>query len=206
MIIYKITNNVNGKIYIGQTVRTLEERFTEHKRNKKSLISKAFKKYGIENFTIEQIDTAESIDELNELEFKYIREYDCITPNGYNQCEGGGNTFGYHHSDESKQKMSQNKKGKYAGEENHFYGKHHTEEARRKMSESRKGRIIDDEWKQHLSEASTVKRQVQNLDTGEIFNSIREAAEYYDLKDTHISRVCKGKRNRTGGFRWGYVD
>lgn len=206
MIIYKITNNVNGKIYIGQTIRTLEERFTEHKRNKKSLISKAFKKYGIENFTIEQIDTAESIDELNELEFKYIREYDCITPNGYNQCEGGGNTFGYHHSDESKQKMSQNKKGKYAGEENHFYGKHHTEEARRKMSESRKGRIIDDEWKQHLSEASTVKRQVQNLDTGEIFNSIREAAEYYDLKDTHISRVCKGKRNRTGGFRWGYVD
>lgn len=206
MIIYKITNNVNGKIYIGQTIRTLEERFTEHKRNKKSLISKALKRYGIENFTIEQIDTAESIDELNELEFKYIREYDCITPNGYNQCEGGGNTFGYHHSDESKQKMSQNKKGKYTGEENHFYGKHHTEEARRKMSESRKGRIIDDEWKQHLSEASTVKRQVQNLDTGEIFNSIREAAEYYGLKDTHISRVCKGKRNRTGGFRWKYVD
>ena len=47
MIIYKITNNVNGKIYIGQTVRTLEERLSEHKRKKVSLISKAFDKYGL---------------------------------------------------------------------------------------------------------------------------------------------------------------
>lgn len=206
MIIYKITNNVNGKIYIGQTVRTLEERLSEHKRKKVSLISKAFDKYGFENFTVEQIDSAESIDELNELEFKYIREYDSITPNGYNQCEGGGNTFGYHHSEKSKQKMSQNKKGKYTGAENHFYGKHHTEESRRKMSESRKGRVIDDEWRQHLSEASTLKRQVQNLDTGEIFDSVKKAAESCGVASTNITRACKGKTKTSGGYRWKYVS
>lgn len=205
MIIYKITNNVNGKIYIGQTIRTLEERFAEHKRNKKSLISKALKKYGTENFTIEQIDTAESIEELNELEFKYIKEYNCITPNGYNQCDGGGNTFGYHHSDDSKKRMSESRKGKYTGAENHFYGKHHTEESKIKMSESRKGRVINDEWRQHISESSTTKRKVRNIDTGEVFDSITEASEHYGLKGTHISRVCRGKRNRTGGFRWEYV-
>ena len=102
--------------------------------------------------------------------------------------------------------MSQNKKGKYTGAENHFYGKHHTEESRRKMSESRKGRVIDDEWRQHLSEASTVKRQVQNLDTGEIFDSVKKAAESCGVASTNITRACKGKTKTSGGYRWKYVS
>ena len=52
MIIYKITNNINNKIYIGQTTRTLEERIAEHKRKRNPLISKAIKKYGIEKPTL----------------------------------------------------------------------------------------------------------------------------------------------------------
>lgn len=47
--------------------------------------------------------------------------------------------------------------------------------------------------------------KVENLDTNEIFNSIKEATEYYNLKDsTHITRVCKGKQKTTGGYRWAY--
>ena len=51
----------------------------------------------------------------------------------------------------------------------------------------------------------TTYRQSRNVDTGEVFDSVKKAAEKYGLKDTHISRVCKGKRKTTGGFKWEYV-
>ena len=204
MIIYKITNNINNKIYIGQTTRTLEERIAEHKRKRNPLISKAIKKYGIENFSIEIIDKASAINELNEKEFYYIKKYNSISPNGYNQCEGGGNTIGYKHTEEAKAKMSNKKSEMYLGENNPFYGKTHTEEAKAKMSEKRKGRKLTEEWKTNIGNSQ--KKKVVNIDTGEVFNSVKEASEYYNLKDTHISRVCKGKRNKTGGFRWKYFE
>lgn len=50
----------------------------------------------------------------------------------------------------------------------------------------------------------TVK--IINLDTGEIFKSIKEAAEKYNTQITHISRVCRGKRKRTSGYRWAYLN
>ncbi len=75
-IIYKITNIINGKIYIGQTTATLESRFYSHcqfNRNKdNSVIFKAIKKYGKENFKIEKIDCAYSEDELNKKEINYF--------------------------------------------------------------------------------------------------------------------------------------
>lgn len=205
MIIYKITNKINNKIYIGQTVRALEERLSEHKRKRNPLISKALKKYGIENFSVEVIYEASTIEELNEKEFEFIRKYNSINPNGYNQCEGGGNTVGYIHTDEAKKKMSKAKSEMYLGENNPFYGKTHTDEAKKKMSEKRKGRKLTEEWKKNISNSCT-KKKVINIDTGEVFNSVKEASEYYNLKDTHISRVCKGKRNKTGGFRWKYFE
>ena len=104
MIIYRIHNSITGKDYIGQTIRSLEERTAEHIRKNNSVISKAIKKYGIENFVIEEIDSASTIEELNEKEIYWISKYNSIVPNGYNQCIGGGNTFGFHHREESKKK------------------------------------------------------------------------------------------------------
>jgi group I intron endonuclease len=88
-VIYKITNLVNGKIYIGQTKQKPERRWSRHKHNSKnningSLIAKAIRKYGEENFTFETIDHAECTESLNKLEEKYINELNCLTPNGYN--------------------------------------------------------------------------------------------------------------------------
>lgn len=204
MIIYKITNKINGKVYIGQTVRSLNERICEHLRKKKSLVSKAIHKYGLDNFIIEQIDHAHSINELNTKEQHWIDFYDCIAPNGYNQCEGGGNTFGYHHSEEAKQKMSIGHKGKKCGENNSFYGKTHSDETKKRFSELRKGRKLSDEWKKHIAESQCKK--VLCVEKGEVFDSIQNAADYYNLKPTHITRVCKGKRKTTGGFHWRYVE
>lgn len=206
MIIYKLTNKINNKVYIGQTVRTLEERIAEHKRKRLSLISKAIKKYGIENFEIEIIDSADTMELLNEKEVDWINKFKCVVPYGYNQCEGGGNTKGFHHRDDSKKKMSESKSILYIGEGNPFYGKTHSDEVKKRFSEQRKGRKLTDEWKRKISESNTHKKKVINLDTLEVFDTVRKAAEKYNLKDTHISRVCKGKRKRTGGFRWMHYD
>ncbi len=94
MLIYKITNKINGKVYIGQTTRTLEVRKQGHladaKKGLKRHLYNAMNKYGVENFEFEEICTAESIEELNQLETKYILEYDSVN-NGYNMGYGGDN-------------------------------------------------------------------------------------------------------------------
>ena len=94
MIIYKITNKANGKVYIGQTTKTLAERKQGHHLSafsgmRKTKIYTAMRKYGWENFEFEELDTASSQDELDELEQHYIREYNAIE-DGYNLSIGGG--------------------------------------------------------------------------------------------------------------------
>ena len=91
--IYKITNLINNKSYIGQTAQTIEKRWKEHQRNKNYpyfqhlLLYKALNKYGLENFTIENI--IEIDDEyLNEEEIKWITYYKSYE-NGYNMTKGG---------------------------------------------------------------------------------------------------------------------
>lgn len=94
--IYSVENKINGKRYIGQAV-DYERRVKEHqsrysKDNSKSTRShfyRAIRKYGIENFTFSILEEC-SIEELNALEKKYIKEYDTFK-NGYNMTEGGQN-------------------------------------------------------------------------------------------------------------------
>lgn len=84
-LIYKITNILNSKIYIGITKRSLNKRLNEHKSCKKSAISKAINKYGIDNFLMEQIDDAETLSEALSKETFYINQFDSfIRANGYN--------------------------------------------------------------------------------------------------------------------------
>jgi len=89
MIVYKITNLLNGKIYVGQTVRTLEKRLDQHKRRTETLVGKAIQKYGWENFSAEIIEECKTQTELNEREMFWIAKLDCISPKGYNLNEGG---------------------------------------------------------------------------------------------------------------------
>lgn len=85
--IYKITNLINGKIYIGQSVDPMR-RFSEHCSNCDyvSLIHQAIKKYGKKNFKMEIIDQGE---DYNEKEKYWIKYYNSLTPNGYNIATGG---------------------------------------------------------------------------------------------------------------------
>lgn len=98
--IYKIENNINGKIYIGQTIQELKIRFKRHcsfsalsEAEANMPIKKAIKKYGKENFTISVIEECDdSI--INEREIFWIEKYDSFK-NGYNATLGGGGLYGY---------------------------------------------------------------------------------------------------------------
>lgn len=89
--IYKIYNDVNDKVYIGQTSGTIEERFKQHLKKVNSDDRKtyplynAMRKYGIEHFFIEQI---EETDDLNAREIYWIKQFDSYN-NGYNATLGG---------------------------------------------------------------------------------------------------------------------
>jgi len=88
--IYKITNLINNKVYVGQT-KNIKDRWREHKKNARNkiikgnmAITKAMIKYGLDNFTFEVIDQAYSVDELNQLEEHYINNLNSLSPQGYN--------------------------------------------------------------------------------------------------------------------------
>lgn len=94
--IYKITNTLNDKVYIGQTIKTVQKRFTQHKNNSNKeyfsqiVLYKAFNKYGIENFICEEIEEVPN-DKLDEREKYWIEYYDSYF-NGYNSTLGGRTT------------------------------------------------------------------------------------------------------------------
>src|SRR4030042_3523154 len=105
MIVYKLQNKMNGKIYIGQTANALSVRISKHSRTN-SLIGKALRKYGLQSFTILIIDEAHSKNTLDEKEKYWIAIYNSQVPNGYNFTNGGDGCFGYRHSEDIKRKIS----------------------------------------------------------------------------------------------------
>lgn len=109
--LYKITNLLNNKVYIGVTNRDPEERFAEHKRpSSKSFISKAIQSNGVENFSFEVLLTNIEDEKISNLECEYIKKYNSLLPNGYNADLGG---IEYHkHSDYIKTIISEKGKGR----------------------------------------------------------------------------------------------
>lgn len=90
--IYKITNKVNNKVYIGQTRYTIESRWRQHCKNynfehRPQPLYKAFEKYGLDNFTVETIEEVQ-VEKLDEREMYWIAYYDSFK-NGYNATLGG---------------------------------------------------------------------------------------------------------------------
>jgi len=94
IIIYRIRNTINGKIYIGQTSKNIATRFMQHtssakkQRNNCYKLENAINKYGKENFTIEEILRTENEEDANQLEISFISKYDTIN-RGYNIQSGG---------------------------------------------------------------------------------------------------------------------
>ena len=101
MEIYKITNKINGKVYIGQTIRPVEYRFNRHINDAMHHVldthfARAIRKYGPDKWQLEVIDAAETQDELNQKERYWIQFYNSVKE-GYNETDAisksGGNTY-----------------------------------------------------------------------------------------------------------------
>lgn len=115
MHIYKFTHIASGRCYIGQTVQNPNQRRLEHISDSKYTTKEyhfhnAIRKYGIDSFSFDVIAEANSLEELNLLEEKYVDQYDSIN-NGFNIRQPGGNKL---HSEESKQRMSDAQKVAHA--------------------------------------------------------------------------------------------
>ena len=151
MIIYKITNNINNKSYIGQTTKDLEERKESHYyaiyKDKNFAIHKAILKYGWENFKWEILEKCDSKEELDEMEFHFIKQYDTfISKNGYNMTWGGEGSPGKIFTEDYRKKLRIAQTGKKLSQE--------TKEKLRKIM---KGRVFTKEWKKKIGESNKGK-------------------------------------------------
>lgn len=125
MVVYKVTNKINGKVYIGQTIRTLARRKLEHfqeiKREQKIgkttvFFHNALQKYGSDNFTWEVLKECTTQEELDYYERFYINEYNSLNKTkGYNLKSGG--KFGSVYSEEEKQRIGEETKLKWQNKE-----------------------------------------------------------------------------------------
>lgn len=107
--IYYIDNDINEKLYVGQTTRTLKERFQEHYRAD-SVIGKAMREYGLEHFHIHSIEKCYTKEQQDAFEIFWIAALNTKSPNGYNLTDGSDGTV--NPSVETREKMSIAKKGR----------------------------------------------------------------------------------------------
>lgn len=148
MIIYKVQNKINNKIYIGLTTKDLSKRIAEHISENKSYFQKALNKYGIQSFTVEVIDSAESKEILCEKEKYWIQHYNSKAPNGYNLTDGGDGLINPTRS--VRNKISK-KVSKILQGNNRRQGIFHSKEVKQRISDTLKVSLNDPKVKAKIS-------------------------------------------------------
>lgn len=185
MWIYKTTNLVNNKIYIGQTHYQ-----TVNYMGSGVLIGHALKKYGAENFVKEYIDEALSQEELDDKEKFWIKELHAQDRTiGYNIADGGWNCFTM--NDDIKAKISKTLTGKYVGENSFRKGLFITQEHKDAISKALKGVPLSDSHKRKISEAHVGKTL-----SAETKDKLSKAHTGKTLSDEHRKKISEGGKGR----------
>lgn len=201
--VYKHTNKINGKVYIGQTCQNNPNRRWRNGDGYKCspLFYNAIQKYGWDNFEHEILENNLSLEQANILEAEFIKKYKSNNSlYGYNITPGGQNYVmadstkeklsiiftGRKHSEETKKKMSKS-----------HIGKKHTEEEKRKISEAQKGekgnnygKKMSKETKRKISEAS--KGKEKSLETREKLSMANKGKRMSDKTKKILSEQRKG--------------
>ncbi len=203
--IYKITNLINQKIYIGKTTTTIEDRWKSHWKDSTRInisnrpLYKAFNKYGKDNFKIEQLEEC-SIDELNDKEIYWIEKLGSFKY-GYNATQGGD---GKHYADYDliynlyKEGYTIHKISELIHYDTatiakgiEFHGISHEERVKRGY-----------EAIQH----SVAQLDKETNEIINIFSSLKDAYDFLGKQHSgHIASVCNGKRKTAYGYKWKYI-
>lgn len=224
--IYITTNMVNGMKYLGQ------KKFDRGWKNylgSGTKFREDVKVFGRENFSRNIVFICHSPEELNMAEYELSVFLNVVdSDDWYNLCYGGGTISGFHHSDETKQKMSDAQ----AGERHWAFGTHHTDEwkqhmrqilsgkprpddVREKISNGLKGKYIGDknprygkprtiEEKRKISDGHR-KVEIICIDTNISYSSIQEAHRTTGIDPRNIAQAIR-KHCRAGGYYWDTVE
>jgi len=215
--IYKHTNLLNEKVYIGQTKQRVGARRSQgYKHNKH--FSSAIKKYGWENFDTTVLESNLNQKQADTLETSYIISYEATNrEKGYNKTLGGEHPTisnesrkirgarlrklaiarrGIPLSEEHKRKISESRKGKCVGGEHPNYKRVLPAEELERLRKANLGRL------------SGVNREIIQLDLNSEFikewNSAKKAGESLNIDISTITKCCRGKRKTAGNFKWRY--
>lgn len=206
MIIYKCTNLVNGKIYIGQTIERFKQRISNHIYASHNCncyyFARAIKKYGIDNFEWEIIRICNNISGLNAWEQYYILYYNSME-NGYNLTTGGLNYIRAKRTDEHKKNLGNAHRGKKLSEEHKKkiglagIGRKHTKKSRKKMSIALKGKEFTNKHKMNIS----IAKQNMSEKTKEKIRQANLGKKLSDKTKQKISESLSGKNHPNYGKR-----
>lgn len=198
-IVYKITNLVNGKFYIGITCVKFYTRWSQHKYVAKTgsntIIAKAIRKYGAENFKHEILNTFSDYELAKQEEIKLIAE---LNP-PYNSTKGGDGALGYKHTKETRESISKRMRGTIG----YWKGKQlpaSTIAGTRKYQQSR----TDKHLVLPLGPLTQQKRIVC-LNDGKEFACAKDAAQFYELSRREIGRVCRKETIAISGKVFRYL-
>lgn len=208
LIVYKTTNLINGKFYVGKHTRDDPTYLGSG-----VILHRAIRKYGLENFKRETLCECESEEELDEKERYWIEKLEARIK-GYNIGQGGSggdNLTRNPNYDEIVKKISEGIKQRYKdpaylkhhrqtrlGSGNGMYGRKHSEESKRKMSENLKGKshIISEESKRKMSESSKIKisdkekEQIKEVFLNNDLNR-NEIAEKFNMSLNRLNRYLR---------------
>lgn len=225
--VYKHTTP-NGKSYVGITSQQPPSR---RWRNGEGYVEcrafyRAISKYGWENISHEILEENLSFDEACEKERFYIRQFESLVgENGYNLENGGrvNSVVNKETREKIAEAMRKRKRNPLSPEQrkrigDSLRGKKHppkTEETRKKLSEANRGKIFSEEHRKHISESkkgvyagknNPRARKVLCVETGVIFDTIKEAGEFIGGSPKNIITCCRGRLKTSGGYHWQYVE
>lgn len=222
MYIYRTTNLVNNKVYIGKSEKSYNEKYLGSGK----LLWKAIKKYGSHNFKNELLESCDSIEKLNKREKFWIKKY---LKNSYNLAEGGtgGWTTKYYSTSQLqklKNKLSKSLKGRKVSDscknilslknKNKFFGNKenlskkvkdawanpssifNSIEYREKLSNAGKKRKWSDETRKKISESKIGSKNgmARPIQVDNIiYETRRECAKAYRISETAVTKRCLSK-------------